>query len=166
MKRGRVSMFALQSIDSGRPYSAAGMIDPTGQTPGTAYPTVPANPGYVLTQIKTGAYYFSSRGAFRTDTVFSTDLALAYEEAFGALHLLVKADVLNVFDMAAVVSPGTAVATRFSDGTGSGLSAFNPFTQTPVEGVHYRLSPDFGKATGPESYQRPRTLQVAVRLRF
>jgi hypothetical protein len=46
------------------------------------------------------------------------------------------------------------VLTRLSAGDASGLRAFNPFTEIPVEGVHYRLSPTFGKATGPDCIRR------------
>jgi hypothetical protein len=82
------------------------------------------------------------------------------------VRLFVKGDTLNVFNNAAVVSPGTEVATRFNSGAASGLLPFNPFTQAPIEGVHYRLSQSFGKPTGPESYQTPRTFQLAVGSRF
>ncbi len=80
--------------------------------------------------------------------------------------MFVKGDALNLFDNTAVVSPGTDVADRFNSGAASGLLAFNPFTDVPIEGVHYRLMPNFGKPTGPESYQTPRTFQVAVGARF
>lgn len=166
LRRGRLSTFVLQSLDSGHPYSAVGTIDPTGLTPGTEYDDIPVNPGYVLNQIKTGFYFFSRRGAFRTDNVLSTDVAITYEVPCRSLQLHLEAEVFNLLDNVAVVSPGTGVSTRFSDGAASGLRAFNPFTETPIEGLHYRLSPDFGEPTGPESYQRPRTFQLSLKARF
>ena len=36
-------------------------------------------------------------------------------------------------------------------------AAFNPFTATPVEGVHWRKGPNFGKATTGNDLQVPRT---------
>ena len=33
----------------------------------------------------------------------------------------------------------------------SSLEPFNPFTQTPVEGVHWRKGPNFGQATSVKS---------------
>ena len=72
----------------------------------------------------------------------------------------------NIFNRATVVVPGTEVLTRFSAGSTSGLRAFNPFTETPIEGVHYARSTSFGLATGPESYQAPRAFQVSAGLRF
>jgi hypothetical protein len=164
--RGLLSTFLLQSFDSGHPYSAVAVIDPTGLTPGTEFENMPANPGYVLNQIKTGAYYFSQRGAFRTDDIFSTDLAMSYEIPYRGLEMFLKADVLNIFNNAAVDSVDTEVITRFGGGALSGLRAFNPFTETPIEGVHYRLSPSFGQPTGPESYQRPRTFRLSFGARF
>jgi hypothetical protein len=164
--RGSLSTFLLQSFDSGHPYSAVSDIDPTGLTPGTEYEGIPANPGYILNHIKTGPYYFSERGAFRTDDVFSTDVAMSYEVPYRGLRLFLKGDVLNVFNNAAVDSPGTEVVTRFRGGPVSGLRAFNPFTETPIEGVHYRLSPTFGKPTGPESYQAQHAFQLSFGARF
>jgi hypothetical protein len=35
-----------------------------------------------------------------------------------------------------------------------------------VEGVHYALSPTFGQAFGPKSYQQPRTFVVSMGARF
>ena len=67
---GEFNLTALQSFDSGRPYSAIGQIDASGRTTGTAYPGLPVNPGYTLSAIGTSHdYYFSARGAFRTDDV-------------------------------------------------------------------------------------------------
>ena len=154
---GPLSAAVLQSFDSGHPYSAVATIDPKSVLP---------NPGYALNLVSTGAYFFSGRGAFRTDDVYSTDVSLQYDIPFRAARLFLKGDVLNIFNNAAVVSPGTDVADRFNSGAQSGLLAFNPFTDVPIEGVHYRLNPNFGKPTGPESYQARRTLQLAVGARF
>jgi hypothetical protein len=96
----------------------------------------------------------------------STDLALLYEVPLERVRLFLKGDVLNLFNNAAVISPSTEVMTRFRNGAASGLIAFNPFTEVPVEGVNYRLAPDFGKPTGPESYQTPRTFQLSFGAHF
>jgi len=158
LSRASLSAFLLQRFDSGRAYSAVANIDPTLTVPceGTCL-------GYALNQVKMGPYFFSKRGAFRTDDVFSTDLAVNYEIPHRSLRLLFKGDVLNLFNNGAVVSPGTVVMTGFDT---SGLRTFNPFTDVPVEGVHYRLSPDFGKPTGPDSYQTPRTFRLSFGARF
>ncbi|HEY8132144.1 MAG TPA: TonB-dependent receptor [Thermoanaerobaculia bacterium] len=154
---GPLSASLLQWFDSGHPYSAVATIDPKSVLP---------NPGYALNLTSTAAYFFSARGAFRTDDVYSTGLSVQYEVPVRGVRLFAKGDVLNVFNNAAVIAPGTEVADRFNSGTASGLLTFNPFTEVPVEGVHYRLSPSFGQPTGPESYQTPRTFQVAIGARF
>ena len=126
---------------------------------------MPRNPGYALNFSTIAPYFFSKRGAFRTDNVWSTDLAVGYELAHRLRPMLII-DVFNLFNRAAVVSPGTEVLTRQRAGASSGLLGFNPFTETPVEGVHYVRSATFGRPTGPESYQAPRRFQISVAVRF
>ena len=46
------------------------------------------------------------------------------------------------------------------------LQTFNPFTETPVEGVHYRLGPDFGNAISAAAYQTPRSFYFSGGFRF
>jgi hypothetical protein len=48
----------------------------------------------------------------------------------------------------------------------NGLASFNPFTETPVEGVHYAKGPNFGKPTSEADLQPPRTFQFSVGFRF
>ena len=50
--------------------------------------------------------------------------------------------------------------------TNAALTAFNPFTTTPVEGVHYLKPSNFGKATNREAYQDPREYRLSVGVRF
>lgn len=45
-------------------------------------------------------------------------------------------------------------------------AAFNPFTETPVEGVHWRKGPEFGKPDGVRAYQIPRTYSFGAGFRF
>jgi hypothetical protein len=44
--------------------------------------------------------------------------------------------------------------------------AFNPFTETPVEGVHYGYGSDSGQPIGPFDYQAPREFSIALGLRY
>jgi hypothetical protein len=46
------------------------------------------------------------------------------------------------------------------------MTAFNPFTEQPVEGVHWKKGPSFGQPTSPGSYQGPRDMSVSVGIRF
>jgi hypothetical protein len=46
------------------------------------------------------------------------------------------------------------------------MQAFNPFTTTPVDGVHYQRGPDFGRALSADDYQSPRSFYFALGFRF
>jgi outer membrane receptor for ferrienterochelin and colicin len=159
---GRVGLGVLQAVDGGLPYEAAALIDTD------AYVT---NPGYVAPDTQP-AYYFTGRGAYRTPTVSQTDLSLNYSfrfDAFGAnVELFVQPQVVNVFNQQNVATTDfryfdTTVTTAVTDGS---LQPFDPATETPVEGVHWRKGPRFGQATNGLAYQAPRTFRVSVGLRF
>ncbi|MGH9364776.1 MAG: TonB-dependent receptor [Thermoanaerobaculia bacterium] len=180
---GEFNVSALQAIDTGTPYSAVGSIDASGRLAGSAYPGLPANPGYTLSALGTSHdYYFSSRGAFRTANAYSTDLALNYvaPKLFGVVEFFVRGTVTNVFNQSAVINPNSNIITRRTGGASSNLVAFNPFTGTPVEctspnaagtactvaGANWMKGPSFGKPTGPSSYQTARTYSFGGGLRF
>ena len=124
-------------------------------------------------------YYFSKRGAFRVDDITSTDLGINYyAPAFHGARFFVEADVLNLFSEEGIEDPdfvNKTVLTRRnnsstarclqSDGTTRCL-AFNPFTDKPVEGVHYRKSTAFGQPTSELAYQTPRTYRISIGLKF
>jgi hypothetical protein len=57
----------------------------------------------------------------------------------------------------------TSVLTRSNTAT---LQPFNPFTDTPVEDVHWRLGPTFGQPTSRFAYTTPRTFRFSVGVRF
>jgi hypothetical protein len=124
------------------------------------------NPGYV-TPPQVLDYYFSGRGAFTTDDITSTDLALNYSFFIPAgsrdVEVFLQAEVLNVFNELGVVDVNTTVMTSQSD---SSLEIFNPLTETPVEGVHWRRGADFGEPTSERHFQLPRTFRVSVGVRF
>jgi hypothetical protein len=153
---GTASLSALEAFDSGLGYEAVASIDPR------PYVT---NPGYAnpLGTVTFGPanrvdYYFTKPGAFRTDDVTHTDLALDWTvPVYRTVELFLHAQVFNVANQQAVVSVDTTVIT---------LAPFNPFTETPTRGVNYELSPTFGKATGSTSYQQPRTFVLGVGARF
>ena len=76
-------------------------------------------------------------------------------------------EVLNVFDEQGVIFVNTTVGTVLTAGAlGAGLQGFNPFTTTPVEGVHWRRGPNFGKATNATNFQTPRTYRLSLGFRF
>jgi hypothetical protein len=69
----------------------------------------------------------------------------------------------NVFNNDRVDSFNTTIISRTGDTT---LATFNPFTETPVEGVHWKKGPSYGQPTSPSSYQSPRDYNVSVGIRF
>lgn len=162
---GTFNLSLLQAFDSGRPYGAVGSIDASGRV--NPFTGLPANPGYTLSQLgTTHDYYFTNRDAFRTDNITRTDFALNYSLPVWKAQLFAKAALLNAFAQHAVESPNTDVITRRTGGASSGLVAFNPMTETPTLGTNYKFGPDFGKATGPDSYQLARTYNFSLGLRF
>ena len=153
---GTVSLSALEAFDSGLGYEAVASINPIPYVtnPGYANPLGTATFGPANRM----DYYFTKPGAFRTDEVTHTDLALDWTvPVYRAAELFLHAQVFNVANQQAVVSVDTTVTT---------LASFNPFTETPKQGVNYELSPTFGKPTGSTSYQQPRTFVLAVGARF
>src|SRR5204863_7889557 len=92
---GRIDIGLLQRADSGVAVDVNGSIDPR------AYVT---NPGYV-TPTGSVAYYFSPRGSFRWDPVFSTDFAATWAKKLSAsahTELFARCVLSNAFNKAAV----------------------------------------------------------------
>ena len=125
-----------------------------------------ANPGYTTPPAAT-TYYFGERGAYRTDDLLRTDLSLNYvfpaARHGGRPSMFVKFVVNNIFNNAAVTEVDNTVFTNDSDAT---LTRFNPFTETPVEGIHWRRGPNFGQPIAAGAYQTARSFNVAVGIWF
>jgi hypothetical protein len=149
---GVLNVSLLQRFDSGTPYSLAGVVaarrDPATGTNPLGYRSAP----------NTVTYFYSDRGAFRWDDVHATDLALNYRFPFRMMELFFEGDVINAFDNQAQIAGNTAV-TRTT-------TAFNPFTDTPVEGVHYNRAAAFGQARDANDFQLARTYRLSFGLRF
>lgn len=165
---GNFNVGLIHNYDSGTPYSLVGSID-VRQNPhfyGTGQAGGVVNPGYVSAPT-TVTYFFSDRGQFRFDDIQSTDVALNYSTTAGWLRgaqFFLQADMLNVFNNDDLLGHNTSVLTAFNDST---LKRFNPLAgDQPVEGVHYRKGPLFGKPTVASSYQDPRTYRVSGGFRF
>src|SRR6185503_821205 len=156
---GRLELSLLQSFDSGLPYSAAAAINVT------RYAGAPANPGYA--SIPNGLYYFSDRGAFRTDDVSATSLAVRYSRnVFRDVQLFAQGDLLNAFNRSDIADPTRLGTTITSAATSTTLQPFNPFTETPVEGVHYQRAANFGQPLNNLAYQTPRTYRFSLGFRY
>jgi hypothetical protein len=199
---GTLGLSALESYDSGFRYSAIGSIDPTGRNANFRYSGVPTNPGYVLSAISSQEnYFFSKRGEFRSPSRLATDLAINYTlPIMGKVQFFAKGDVLNVFNKQVIVDPSLINTDAITSRTGgavvfnpdgsvktlnSGLSPFNPFTDTPVacpQGAaatqcaslhaNYQLGPKFGQANSADALQvadrslAPRTYRLSMGFRF
>jgi hypothetical protein len=146
---GNLNFSALQRYDSGTPYSALATINVANY--------VDCHPCGYATPDVTQTYYFSDRGEYRWETVTATDVAVNYEIPISRVNLFAQAELVNAFDEQAVIAGSTAVQL---------LAPFDPYTETPVEGTHWRKASNFGQATGPRSYQLPRTYRFSVGLRF
>lgn len=108
-------------------------------------------------------YFFTDRDAFETDDITRTDLSFNYSLNFGRFEVFFQPEVINLFDEDGVIAVNTGVNTAVTDGS---LETFNPFTETPVEGVHYEFGDDFGQPTSEDDFQTPRTYRFSVGFRF
>ena len=159
---GTVNLSLLQQAESGTPYGAIGAIR-TG--------AFVADPGY-QTPPDTVNYFFTDRDAFHTDAMYRSDLAINYERGIpGAARarFFARFDVLNVFNQFQLFNIGTnaintTVLTAFDDP--DRFATFDPFTETPVQGVHWDYGDQFGEATGAAAYTVPRTFRFSLGFRF
>ena len=172
---GTLTPSILQRYDSGAPYSAYGTLARPTPTSSVSYVSAPQTVGY----------YFGERGSYRFDNVSRTDLSINYRvPVAGGVELFVKGDLMNTFNEQAQIGGATTVITprNTTKACGNGTvrcAAFNPFTDTPVEGVNYAiLTPElaqklglapslaFGAPSGAAYYQLPRTYQFSLGVRF
>ena len=168
--------FGLNSATTSAPGLTVGQIDPR------PYVT---NPGYVnpLQSTTTVDYFFFARDHYRTEAQYRTDFSANYKKRIaGKVEGFFHMDVLNIFNQFQLCACGgtvfnngggsdirqinTGVQTRASAGATSGLVVFNPFTETPVEGTHWRLAPNFGTPVSRFAYTSPRTFRFNVGIRF
>lgn len=153
---GQWDLGLMQRIDSGLGYDWSANID--------TRPYV-TNPGYI-TPTSGVTYYFSDRGGMRRATIYRTDLSLTWERKLPGLNkgrVFFRGVVNNLFNRHGIDGANNTVLTRSGDST---LQAFNPFTETPVQGVHWKFGPEYGKVTGPSDYQATREFSFSVGLRF
>jgi hypothetical protein len=153
---GRVDVGVVQRADSGV------AVDVTGSVDSRAYVT---NPGY-LTPVQNIDYYYIPRGSFRWDSVYSTDVAVNWGTRLprlGSSELFFRGVVTNVFNNGARTRGDIAINTRVNN---AAYQAFNPFTTTPVRGVHWDYSPTFGEPQAFDDYQAARLFSFSVGVRF
>ena len=168
---GPVTTSLMQTYDSGLPYSIAGPVNLT------SYPGAPANPGYA--SVPNGLYYFSDRGALRTEALLSTDVAVRYALRLRGFELFAQGDLLNIFDNDAVIDPARIGLTVSTAATSTAFAPFDPRSATPIEcpqgtpaaqctamKANYQLAANFGQPLNDQAYQRPRTYRISLGARF
>jgi outer membrane receptor for ferrienterochelin and colicin len=147
---GTFDLGVTQRYDSGGPYDYNFSIDPR------PYVT---NPGYLVPPSSV-TYYATTRGAFHFDGYWRTDLSLSWNyKLYKKTQVFFRGVATNVFNNQALQGFNTAVTT-------SGMTSFNPFTTTPVEGVNWKKDSLYGQASSPSSYQAPRDFSFSVGFRF
>jgi hypothetical protein len=159
---GRLNLGVIQQVQSGTPYGAFGSARTIDIVPDLGYLTPPDPVGY----------FFTDRDEFRTETMVRTDLALNYNfrlpggtrrEVFAQFQLLNAFNNFALFNLA-TNAINTTVLTAVDEP--DQFQTFNPFTETPVKGVHWDYGDQFGQATGAAAFTLPRTFQMAVGIRF
>lgn len=171
-RAGSMNVSVLQQLNSGVPYSAVGAVSPI--------PYV-INPGYLTPPLAVD-YYFSKRGAFRTDASYRTDLAVNYVYRLPSrgrsAELFFHGEVLNIFNKFQLCGCGDTVFnnggktnlatinTGISSPGASGMLPFDPFTQTPAEGVNWAKRSNFGTAVNALAYTTPRLFRFSLGVRF
>jgi outer membrane receptor protein involved in Fe transport len=158
---GRVNIGAIQQFQTGTPYGAIGEVRTVD---------LRANPGYV-TPPDTILYFFTDRDEFRTDSMYRTDLAVNYNRrlGLGSSEFFAQAQLLNVFNNFQLFNSrnddiDTTVVTAVDEP--ERFQTFNPFTETPQQGVHWDYGEKFGQALGAGAYTLQRTFQFAVGVKF
>jgi hypothetical protein len=168
--------YGLNSATTSAPGLTVGQIDPRPYVTNPGY----ANPLQSTTNVD---YFFFARDAYRTEAQYRADFSANYKKRIaGSAEVFFHMDVLNIFNKFQMCACGgtvfnngggsdvrqinTGVQTRASAGASSGLVAFNPFTETPVEGVHWRLAPTFGTPASRFAFTSPRTFRFNVGVRF
>ncbi|MCC7008608.1 MAG: TonB-dependent receptor [Acidobacteria bacterium] len=158
---------AIEQLQSGTPYGAVGSI---AMSDLDGNPYVP-NPGYA-TPPGSQLYYFTARDAFHTQHMMRTDVQVSFARRLSGRRLaeaFVQAQVLNLFNQFQVYSnAANAIDTTVLTANDSPdrFVPFNPFTETPVQGVHWDYGNAFGKPTGRDAYTLPRTFTMSLGLRF
>ncbi|MFV2071823.1 MAG: hypothetical protein ACC742_04115 [Thermoanaerobaculales bacterium] len=69
---------------------------------------------------------------------------------------------MNAFNQQAQVSGDTTINVHDTNGS----STFNPFTETPVEGVNWDFGSRFGEPQSENDFQMPRAFRFSLGVRF
>jgi hypothetical protein len=183
---GNLNLSAIERYESGVPYSGTGTIDDrfSANFYGTGKPGGIVNPGYA-TPPSAVTYFFTERGAFHTAALQATDVSATFSVPFRGAEAYVEGYVFNATNQHKVVNTLNGASAVIVTGVrthrtaNSGLTRFNPFTDTPKQcptgaaaadclamGANWQYPTTFGTATNKAAYQNPRSYSMALGLRF
>jgi outer membrane receptor for ferrienterochelin and colicin len=163
---GRFDLSSIYYYNSGTPYGSAGAVNTRPYVTNPGYENPPA----------TRTYYFEPRDTYRMEDLHRVDLALNWSRRIGVKNaeIFFRGRVLNVFDADALTNftdglcgTGGCINTTINTNNNvASLARFNPFSETPVQGVNWTKGTSFGQATNRGAYQTPRTYDFSVGFRF
>ena len=154
---GGFAFSLMQTYISGTPYGIAPSFNISGDPTAWGFPAYDSLPYNSPPQTVT--YTVGEGDQFEWDDVIATDLAVNYSFDFKRFQLFAKAMVQNVFNNDAVIGGNANISA-------TGVP-FNMQTETPQEGVHYNLDPNFGQPQAAVGdFQLARRLRIDVGIRF
>jgi hypothetical protein len=170
---GNFDLSGLYYFNTGTPYGSSGSVNTRPYVTNPGYQNPPA----------TETYYFEPRDTYRMENLHRFDLALnwAHKIGIGNAEIFFRGRVLNVFNRDALTNATGGAERTGEAGCGTGgcinltintannntsLLPFNPFTETPVEGVNWSKGSSFGQATSRFAYQYPRSYDFSIGFRF
>jgi hypothetical protein len=110
-------------------------------------------------------YWFTDRDEFGGRSVMRTDMRLSYSRSIGVARAdwFARLDMLNIFNQLGQSRPTPDVLAMTAADAPERFSAFDPFAEVPVRGVHWDLAaePD-PKTKFPPTFGRALRLQVGV----
>jgi len=163
---GNFDLSGLYYYNTGTPYGSPGNVNTRPYVTNPGYENPPA----------TKVYYFEPRDTYRMESLHRMDLALNWAHRIGIkkAEVFFRGRVLNVFDRDSLTNftdvlcgTGGCINTTINTNNNvSSLARFNPFTETPVQGVNWTKGSTFGQATNRGAYQTPRTYDFSLGFRF
>lgn len=177
-----LTLSVLQTLTSGVPHGTGNFTNSTTPSGVDPRPYV-TSPGYATPPPGSNiAYFHIARDQFRLEGEKRTDFSALYTRRLVKnLEVFGQVQVLNLFDQFQLC--GCGATTVFVNGgafnsqtvnqailtsvtTPATYQTFNPFTQTPIEGVNWAYGPTFGQAQNRFAYTTPRTLRLTFGVRF
>jgi outer membrane receptor protein involved in Fe transport len=178
-----LTLSVLETFGTGLPYGILGTVDARPFVD----PAIAAK--YVTPQgAASETYYYTNRDAFRTEGFSRTDFAASYNYGVGVgarrVDLFIQAQVVNILNQqdlcgcggTVFVNGGNLQLSRVSGAAqnqsiltpvlSATMAKFNPLTTTPVEGVNFARTANFGTPVNRFSFTSPREFRMTFGVRF